>query len=81
MDGYFFFPSPRATLRALALLQPERFPVPGAALGSCHWHRPFITIKMQTDFSFIQDIFLPVPMASGMTDTFQASAGCEGVWF
>lgn len=67
-------------LRALALLQPERFPAPGSAPGSCHWHKPFITIMMtfhlfRNDFSFIQDISLPVPTASSTSDTFQSSAG------
>lgn len=52
MDGGFYFPNPTATLTALALLQPEQFPTPGAALGICHWHRPFITIKMRTDFIY-----------------------------
>lgn len=82
MDIFFFFFSPNSAvaLRALALLQPERFPAPGSAPGSCHWHKPFITIMMtfhlfRNDFSFIQDISLPVPTASSTSDTFQSSAG------
>lgn len=72
MNGYFP-PQFHSDTKNISSAAARVVPVLGSVPGSCH--RPFITVKMHTDFSFIQDIFLLVLTARGTGDTFQSSAG------
>lgn len=80
MDGYFppQFPSDTKSISSAAA---RVVVVLGSVPESCHRHRAFVTIKMHTDFSFIQDIFLLILTARGTGDTFQSSAGYKRAWF